>query len=131
MKKRILVINDTQNILELFRLFFEGEGYEVVLSGTPLQKVTEIEQLHPDLIVLDLIFRQEKTGWQMLQMLRMSRTTVHIPIVICTAALQDVQEQEGYLNSQGIRVVYKPFDLDVLLDTVKTALENASQSSSA
>ena len=126
MSKRILVINDTQEILELFRILLEGEGYEVVLSGEPLQKVKEVEQVHPDLILLDLIFRQEKTGWQMLQMLRMDRLTASIPIVICTAALQDVQEQEGYLNSLGIRIVYKPFDVDVLFAVVKTALETAS-----
>lgn len=131
MTKRILVINDTQELLELFRLLLKEEGYEVILSGVPLQKVADIEQIHPDLIILDIIFRQEKTGWQMLEMLRMNRTTTGIPVVICTAALKDIQEQEGYLNNQGIRVVYKPFDVDVLLDTVRSALEAASQSGSA
>jgi DNA-binding response OmpR family regulator len=131
MAKRILVINDTQEILELFRILFEEEGYEVILSGVPLQKVADVEQIHPNLIVLDIIFRQEKNGWQMLEMLRMNRTTAYIPIVICTAALKDVQEQEGYLNNQGIRIVYKPFDIDVLLDIVKIALETASQSGSS
>jgi DNA-binding response OmpR family regulator len=130
MKKRILVINDTQEILELFRLLLGEEGYEVVLSGSPLQKVADVENIHPDLIILDLIFRQEKTGWQMLEMVRMNRATAHIPIIICTAALRDVQEQEGYLNNQGIRIVYKPFDMDVLLETIKIALETASQSGS-
>ena len=131
MTKRILVVNDTQEILELFRTIFEEEGYEVILSGNPLQKVADVEQIHPDLIVLDIVFKQEKIGWQMLEMLRMNRTTAGIPIVICTVALEDVQEQEGYLNNQGIRVVYKPFDVDTLLDTVKIALETASQSGSA
>lgn len=130
MSKRILVVNDTQEILELFRTIFEGEGYEVILAGAPFQKVADVEQIHPDLIVLDIIFRQEKTGWQMLEMLRMNRATACIPIVICTVALEDVQEQEGYLNHQGIHVVYKPFDVDTLLDTVKIALETASQSGS-
>ena len=128
MKKRILVINDTQEILELFRLLLEEEGYEVILSGFPLQKISDVEHIHPDLMILDMVFRQEKTGWQMLEMVRMNRTTAHIPIIICTAALGDVQEQEGYLNNQGIRVVYKPFDVDALLETVKIALETASQS---
>jgi DNA-binding response OmpR family regulator len=127
MTKRILVINDTQEILELFRNLLEEEGYEVILSGVPLQKVTDVEQIHPDLIILDILFRQEKIGWQILEMLRMNRSTASIPIIICTAALKDTQEQEGYLNNQGIRIVYKPFDLDNLLDTVKSTLETASQ----
>ncbi len=127
MKKRILVVNDTQEILELFRLLLEEEGYEVILSGVPLQSLREVEQLRPDLIVLDILFRDEKTGWQMLEMLRLSRSTALIPVLICSAALREIQEQEGYLNSQGVRIVYKPFDIDVLLQTVKAMLNIAEQ----
>lgn len=127
MGKRILVINDTQEILDLFRqLLEEEEGHEVVLSGVPVQKVGEIEQIHPDLIILDIVFRNEKTGWQMLEMLRMNRSTASLPIIICTAALREVQDQEGYLNSQGVRLVYKPFDIDVLLTTIKSVLESTT-----
>ncbi len=35
MAARILVVNDTQEILELFRMILEGAGYEVILSGFP------------------------------------------------------------------------------------------------
>ncbi len=120
---RILVVNDTQEILELFRLLLEDEGYEVMLSSFPIQKVTEIEQMHPDLIILDFVFGDQKSGWQMLQMLKMWSSTASIPIIVCTAATQLVREQEGYLVSKGVHVVYKPFDIDELLAAVKQALE--------
>lgn len=128
MPKRILVINDTQEILELLRALLEDESYEVVLSSVPMQKLTDVERVQPDLILLDILFREEKTGWQMLQMLRSKRSTASIPVIICSAAIKDVQEQEGYLNSQGIRIVYKPFDIEVLLDTVKAMLETVTAS---
>ena len=124
MATRILVINDTQEILDLFRILLEGEGYEVVLSGFPFQQVSEIEQMNPDLIILDFIFGDQKTGWQMLQLLKMKRSTASIPVVVCTAALNAVREQEGYLVSQGVHVVYKPFDIDHILTTIKLALES-------
>jgi len=124
MATRILVINDTQEILDLFRILLEGEGYEVVLSGFPFQQVSEIEQINPDLIILDFIFGDQKTGWQMLQLLKMKRSTASIPVVVCTAALNAVREQEGYLVSQGVHVVYKPFDIDHVLTTIKLALES-------
>ncbi len=124
MATRILVINDTQEILDLFRILLEGEGYEVVLSGFPFQQVSEIEQINPDLIILDIIFGDQKTGWQMLQLLKMKRSTASIPVVVCTAALNAVREQEGYLVSQGVHVVYKPFDIDHILTTIKLALES-------
>lgn len=123
MATRILVINDTQEILEMFRAILEDEGYEVVLSSFPVQKAQEIEQINPQLIILDFIFGERKLGWQMLQLLKMQRSTAKIPIIICTAAESAVRDQEGYLVSQGIQIVYKPFDLDVLLQAISRALD--------
>ncbi len=130
MTTRILVINDSQEILDLFRILLEGEGYEVVLSGFPFQQVSEIEEIHPELIILDFIFDDQKSGWQMLQLLKMSRSSASIPVVVCTAALNAVREQEGYLVSQGVHVVYKPFDIDHLLTIIKLALESRKNISS-
>lgn len=123
MKKRILVINDTQSILEMFRDLLEFEGYEVVLSSFPMQKTQDIEDIKPDLIILDFIFGNQKSGWQMLQLLKMYRPTAHIPIIVCTTAISEVQEQEGYLVSQGVQVMYKPFDIDLLLGTIDRAFK--------
>lgn len=121
---RILVINDTQEILELFRMLLEGEGYEVILSGFPIQQINDVKLINADLIILDFVFGDQKTGWQMLQMLKMDRATTTIPVIVCTAALDMVREQEGYLVSQGVHVVFKPFDIDHLLSNVKQLLES-------
>jgi DNA-binding response OmpR family regulator len=128
---RILVVNDTQEILELFRIFLEEEeGYEVVLAGNPMQQVKEVEQINPDLIILDLVFGDEKTGLQMLQMLKMQRSTATIPVILCTAALNLVREQEGFLVSQGVHVIYKPFDLEHLRTSVNQLLTSPEHVSS-
>ncbi|HLI05355.1 MAG TPA: response regulator [Ktedonobacteraceae bacterium] len=121
---RILVVNDTQEILELFRILLEEEeGHEVILSGFPFQHIDEVKKIKPDLIILDFVFGDQKSGWQMLQMLKMQRSTAHIPVIVCTAALDEVREQEGYLVSQGIHVIYKPFDIEPLLQNVRELLE--------
>lgn len=127
---RILVINDTQEILELFRMLLEGEGYEVILSGFPVQQINDVKLINPDLIILDFVFGDQKTGWQMLQILKMDRATDTIPVIVCTAALDMVREQEGYLVSQGVHVVFKPFDIDHLLSNVKQLLESHEHVSS-
>jgi DNA-binding response OmpR family regulator len=124
MAARILVVNDTQEILELFRMLLEEEGYEVILAGFPIQQISDIEQIKPDLIILDFVFGDQKTGWQMLQMLKMKRSTAVIPVIVCTAALDLVREQEGYLVSQGVHVVFKPFDIDRLSEAVRQVLQS-------
>ncbi len=121
---RILVVNDTQEILELFRMLLEEEeGHEVILSGFPFEQISDVEKIKPDLIILDFIFGDQKSGWQMLQMLKMQRSTADIPVIVCTAALDAVREQEGYLVSKGVHVVYKPFDIDQLISNVRQLLE--------
>lgn len=123
MAKRIMVVNDTQEILDLFRLILEEEGYEVVLYSYAIQDMLEVERVQPDLMIIDLIFGREKVGWQMLQKLKMLRSTASIPVIICTAATREVYDMEGYLHSKNVTVVLKPFDVDDMLAAVKQALE--------
>lgn len=122
MAQRILVINDTPEILELFQEILAEEGYEVVLYSYATQDTVEIERHHPDLIILDYIFGTEKLGWQLLQKLKMRPDTARIPIIICTAAIREVREIEGFLLAKGVTLVPKPFDIDDLLLAVKNAL---------
>jgi DNA-binding response OmpR family regulator len=120
---RIMVINDTQEILELFREILVDEGYEVALYSYSIQDMDEFERVRPDLIILDYMIGGEPLGWQILQKLKMRRSTANIPIVICTAASKAIQEMEGYLTTKDVAVVLKPFDIDDLVSAVKKALQ--------
>jgi DNA-binding response OmpR family regulator len=123
MPARIMVVNDTQEILDMFRDLLEQEGYEVVLYSYAIQDLDEILRHKPDLIILDYIFGAERTGWQLLQKLKMRRDTAAIPVVICSAAKRQIEEIEGHLVAMGVGIVLKPFNIDDLLDTVKRTLE--------
>ncbi len=123
MPSRIMVINDTQEILELFQDLLTDEGYEVVLYSYGIKDLDDVERVKPDLIILDHIIGGEAVGWQMLQKLKMKRSTAKIPIIVCTAAVNAVSEMEGYLKAKNIGVVLKPFDIDDLLIAVRRALE--------
>jgi DNA-binding response OmpR family regulator len=126
MPSRILVVNDTQEILELFQDLLTDEGYEVALYSYAIQDIEEIERVKPDLIILDYIMGGEAIGWQLLQKLKMKRSTATIPVIVCTAAVNAIQEMEGYLKSKNIGVVLKPFDIDDLLGAVHRALDTGS-----
>ena len=122
-RKRVLVVNDTQEILELFEEILGGMGYETVLMSYAPRELERIREAEPDLIILDFLMGdRELLGWQLLQKLKMDRRTDAIPIVVCTAAVQDVQEQHGYLTEQGVIVVLKPFNVDQLEEAVQSAL---------
>jgi DNA-binding response OmpR family regulator len=119
----IMVVNDTQEILELFREILLDEGYDVVLYSFAIQEMNEVERVMPDLIILDCLMGAEQQGWQMLQKLKMRRATDNIPVVICTAAKKMVEEIQGFLTAKRVVVVYKPFLIDELLVAVAGALK--------
>jgi CheY-like chemotaxis protein len=122
--QHILVVNDTEEILDLFRDIVEGLGHRMTawsFSPDDLAKVTEIK---PDLIVLDLMLGPtELQGWALLQKVRMSRETEDIPVVLCTAATNWVREQEGWLAANAVKVVLKPFKIEHLEHAIEHALE--------
>ncbi len=123
MSSHILVIDDDQSILELFRLIFEPEGYKVTLSKSAFEDVQEVEQLKPDLIIMDFKLGRHEDGFLLLQKIKMYRPTKDIPIMLCTAAVDIIVEQENVLREKGIPILYKPFDVDDLLRVAERMLD--------
>ncbi len=122
MTTRIMVINDDQDILELYEALLEEEGYDVITSKLAFEHPAAVEMRRPDLVLLDLKFGTQLEGWKMMQKLRLYRPTSALPIIICTAAVREAREQEDHLRSEGIGIVYKPFAIDHLLLAVRHML---------
>lgn len=118
----ILVLDDTQEILDLFRAILEEAGYRVTLSITALQEMSAITAMAPDLVILDLVFGREFLGWQTLQKMKATRGTATIPVIVCTADARQVREAQGYLTEKQVALLFKPFDIDALLRLVKQQL---------
>jgi CheY-like chemotaxis protein len=126
---RVLVINDDESILELFKLILESEGFEVFSSEEAIENISDVEHMQPDLVILDLKMGMQQEGWTMMQKIRMYPPTQHIPMILCTAALNEVREQEGTLQDKGIPVVYKPFSIDELLQAINVVLSSSNDNS--
>ncbi len=121
--RHVLVVNDTQEILELFEEILAEMGLEATLMSFAPRELAQIRELKPDLIILDFVFgEREALGWQLLQKLRMDRSLDQVPVVVCTAAQKMVSDLEGYLTEQGVVVVLKPFNVDQLEEAVRDAL---------
>jgi DNA-binding NtrC family response regulator len=126
MPKRVMVINDTEEILALFEAILIEEGYEVSLHSYRMQDLGEIKKVNPDLIVIDQLFGNEAHGWQVIQKIHMDTSTAKIPIVVCSTELRLLKELEGHLKAKNILVVIKPFDVEELVDAVNKALNQRS-----
>jgi two-component system, OmpR family, response regulator VicR len=116
----ILVINDTQEILDLLQELLEEEGYRVTTS-LALLDIAKVRAISPDIIVQDLLFEgTQELGWKFLTLVRLDPQLARIPLVLCTAAVRTVRDPEmaEQLDRQGIRVVLKPFTIEDLLTTL-------------
>nr|WP_294943887.1 response regulator [uncultured Mucilaginibacter sp.] len=116
MGKRILVIDDDEDILSIFDIIFGEEGYEPILFNTGTS-VEEIKILHPDLILLDVrINGFEKSGAQICSEIKAQLDLEKIPVILVSAE-EDIQL---LANSCGANAfVNKPFDIYQLLTKVK------------
>src|SRR5215213_6487981 len=120
----ILVIDDTQEILDVMRDLLEEEGYRVSVSIETLD-LTRIKELAPDVIVQDLLFAgTQEAGWKFLTLSRLDPELARIPLILCTAAIETVKDpaMAANLDRLGVRVVLKPFNVDDLLTAIAEVL---------
>jgi DNA-binding response OmpR family regulator len=123
MTQRILVIDDTQDILDFLRTILEKQGYEVYVSKIVFADLHEVEHLHPDLIILDFMMGKQKEGWHMLQRLKAYPPTASLPVIVSSIAMTIPREQIHYFQRQGIPSLGKPFEIEHLLETVARMLQ--------
>jgi CheY-like chemotaxis protein len=123
---RITVINDDTPFLSLMQqLLADSEGYDVVTRKEWDGAYEFVKEVRPDLVILDIRIGGEERGWQILQMLTLDPETLPLPVIVCSAAVDELQEHQALLDKYGVRALPKPFDLDDLLATVSMALEDA------
>jgi CheY-like chemotaxis protein len=100
MTSRILVIDDDEATLELYREFLQAEGFEPFLSLMSFDNLSEVAHLRPDLIILDAKINAQDDGLLFMQNLRRYPPTSAIPVILCTAVWQDLREQENVLRQK-------------------------------
>jgi CheY-like chemotaxis protein len=122
MMQRILVVNDRREILELFDKVIPHDTYELFLYSYRMDEVRAVEHLKPALLILDFTPGYELDGWELLQKVKMLSTLAEMRVIICALPTQQVRESEGYLRSQGVFVLPKPFTTEALLRLIATVL---------
>ena len=126
MAQRILVIDDDEALLDLYQAILEDAGYEVSLSPTVFADASDVERLHPDLLLLDVKVSQAEDGLTQLEQLRSYPPTRSLPVILCTAAsARQTRERVEALRRQGVPVIYKPFELEKLFQMIRRLLPPA------
>lgn len=118
MSKKILIIDDDRDILELITLILEEKGFDVVasVSGNILDKVLEI---NPDLILLD-DWLEDLNGHELCCSLKGNPETTHMPVILISASTGlEKLSQDCFADAY----IEKPFDIDGLELKINELLE--------
>src|SRR5579872_5787262 len=119
MAKKILVMDDDPTIADLLREALADEGYETFMMTQSLRFFDAVQEHKPDLILLDLMM-QYLDGRDELRLMEMNDHK--IPVIVVTALLDAKQDEEWFRQLGVVHIIYKPFDLDKLLDLVRATI---------
>lgn len=115
-QKRILVVDDDAPIRELLRQHLTGEGYWVAEAKDGSSALTQVKQVQPDLIILDLMM-PDMNGVDVAAVFKNDPETMGIPIIILS-----VQADQERAQRLGDRCLTKPINAELLLQDVATLL---------
>jgi len=124
-KKRILVEEDDEDILELVAYNLRKDGYEVTTATSGAKALSLARKTLPDLIVLDLLL-PELDGYEVCRALRGEAQTQHIPIVMLTAKGEETDVVTG-LELGADDYITKPFSPRVLIARIRAALRRRAR----
>ena len=119
-EKKVLVIDDNPEILEMIRLVLKNEGLKVIDSENGVLGLELARKEKPDLIILDIML-PEMSGFKLCRILKGEGETKHIPIVVLTA-LNDQETKQESLASYADDYLPKPVDRKTIVSKVRKFL---------
>jgi CheY-like chemotaxis protein len=109
---RVLVVDDDQDLRSVLTMALADEGYNVRFASGGRAALAMMETWQPHAIVLDLMM-PDLDGWAFRAMQLAMPAVADVPVVVLSA-VRNVQVE----TLRAAAVLPKPFDLDLLLDTV-------------
>lgn len=118
--KKILVVDDEPEIVQILKMRLEANGYEVITACDGQEGLGKAKEESPDLILLDLMM-PEMDGMKVNAKLKDDSITADIPVIFLTAKNTTADKVEGF--QAGIEdYVTKPFDSKELLARIEATL---------
>jgi len=122
---RVLVVDDIADNLILLQTVLESEGYIVETAQSGKAALDKLEEVDPDLVLLDIMM-PGLNGYEVTRQVRQNERFASLPIVLLTA--HDEFFQKPYREVGADDLIRKPIDFDELLDKVANYTNSHSQS---
>src|SRR5688500_3123702 len=120
MRKKILVVDDDSDIVELLCFNLKKAGFAVGTAMNGVEALKKARSILPDLILLDLML-PEMDGFAVCEVLRRDSATASIPIVMVTALSTELGRLAG-LGAGADEYIAKPFSPRLLIERLERLL---------
>jgi len=125
MPKKVLIVEDDDNIAELLRLYLEKDGFMVQIAENGAIGVAEFERFQPDLVLLDIML-PVLDGWGVC---REIRSVSNVPIIMLTAKGETLDKVTG-LEMGADDYIVKPFEVGELIARIHAVMRRFDSSGS-
>ena len=116
----VLIVDDDERLREYVRVNLEMEGYTVHEAGSAEEGMKVLDELRPDLVLLDVMM-PKVDGWEMLQLMHERHGVGSIPVVMFSGKVDEaVADEAAERGAQGF--IGKPFDPQELITQTKQLL---------
>jgi DNA-binding response OmpR family regulator len=119
--KRILCVEDEQEMIDLIRLILGRRGFEVKGAEGGIEGLKLIREDLPDLVLLDLMM-PDMDGWEVYQQMKADEKTRGIPVIVVTAKAQNIDRVLAMHIAKVDDYITKPFSPQELLMSVERVL---------
>ena len=119
--RRVIYIEDEQEMVDLVRLILGRKGIEVTGVREGREGIMAVQKEQPELVLLDLMM-PDMDGWEVYQQLRAGDTTRHIPVIVVTAKAQSIDKVLGLHIAKVDDYVSKPFSPNDLVESIERVL---------
>jgi len=116
-KKKILIVDDEPESIEMFKTRLELSGYEVISITSGLEALELIQTVKPDLVLLDIIL-PDANGFDICRAIKSKENTKNIKVIACTNKLDEIDAIDAR-ESYADEFIEKMSDSKILLNTVK------------
>jgi phosphate regulon transcriptional regulator PhoB len=114
---RVLVVEDERDVADLIRYNLTKEGYDVVVAPTGADALKQAREVHPDLVLLDIMVPQ-LNGWEVCRRLKQDVETKNIPVIMVTGRVEEGDKVLGF-EMGADDYVTKPFSPRELLARIR------------
>ncbi len=120
--KQILLVEDDLYSSETLKFALEAKGHKVTLATNGRDALNMVNNEMPQLILLDIMM-PKMDGYHFCRLLKFDARFKHIPVIIVSSKIQEADRKLG-LACGGDEYITKPYDLNMLINTVEKYLDN-------